>query len=212
MHRIWIGLFCICLLFGTICSAKAADDLGPEAKKHMSIVLSELTLNSYENVQSKNFSKPEQRAELLAFAAYYVDTNYSLSKTRITPTLPRKYTNSFSHEPTISLKDVKSIVKRFFDYDLPAIPIGEYDSAYFDGKDFRIIMASGGIVYFAQVQEAKRLKTGNIAVKGVLRGPDERDEDPPFIMGSFTAELKPILWRNMSTYAVVSLKSVWKGN
>ncbi len=205
MQRTWIGIFCICVILCSAFSAKAASDVSPEAQKRMSIVISELTRTYVDSVQPKQFFDPEHPEELLFFAAFYVERMYGLSKARLAPALLKEGGTAPLGERLVSLGDVKNVVKRFFDYELPTLAPKQYGSVYFDGKDFHLRMAGGAPAYWAQVQEAKVLNTGNISVQGVLRGPEQG------VVATFTAQLKPIFWKSLQTYAVVSLTTTKKG-
>ncbi len=199
MQRTWIGIICACLLLCSAVQGRAAEDVSADAQKRMSIIISELTRLGVYSVQAKLLD-PKNPEALLDFAARYVESTYPLSKSRLAPALLKSGGTAPLGERLVSLQAVKDVVKRFFAYDLPSIAPGQYGSIHFDGKDFHIRMAGGARVYWAQVKEAKELATGNIQVQGVLRTPE--DTEIPY---SFTAELKPILWKSLKTYAVVSL-------
>ncbi len=203
MHRTWMGILCICIV---LCSAlPARADVGPEARNRMSFVLTLLTSNRLSSVQIKELTDQKNLSRLLSFAAFYVEAMHSYSKVRLSPALLKSGGTAPLGELIVPLDAVKNVIKRFFDYDLPELtPNTHYDSVYFDGKDLHIRMASGGTSYLSVVKEAKVLNTGNIFVKGVMRTDSEPDTP-------FTAELKPILWKNLKSYAVVSLTPVQKG-
>ncbi len=205
MRQLRIGFFCICALLCSALSVQAAEDVSPEAQKRMSIVLSELTRTYLTSVQPKEFFDPKKPENLLTFAARYVERMYSHSKARLAPALLKSGGSAPLGERLVTLQDVKSVIKRFFNYDLPAITPGQYGSVHFDGKDFHIRMSGGAPAYWAQVKEAKALDSGNIAVKGVLRDPEHHE------VSTFTAELKPILWKSLKSYAVISLTTTKKG-
>ncbi len=205
MHQIKTGFFCICLLLCSTLSAKAAEDVGPEAQKRMSIVLSQLTRNLLTSVQPNIFLDPKTPNELLYFAGHYVEKIHSKGKARLAPALHKSGGSAPLGERLVTLEAVKTTIKRFFDYDLPAMAPGQYGSVHFDGKEFHLRMSGGAPAYWAQVKEAQALSTGNIAVKGVLRRPEDQE------VATFTAELKPILWKSMKTYAVISLTTTQKG-
>ncbi len=190
MQNIKIGLFCFCLLLCTSFSVKAAEDVGPIAQKRMSIVLSELTRNYRKTVDEKFFD-PKNYQGAAYFAGKYLGNRFTFSKTR--------YASDAGGGFYVSLEDVKAVIKRLFDRELADITPGTYDFMTFDGKDFLLHPSDGDPAYWAQVKEAKELKTGNIAVKGVFRDPEK------FEVATFTAELKPIVWKGMKTYAVISL-------
>ncbi len=192
MRNLKIGLFCLCFFLCANFPAKAAEDVGPEAQKYMSIFLSQLTTHFITSVDQEFFSDKDN---LYTLGKYLAD-DFPRSKARLAP--------DGSLKILLSFEDIKSTMKRFFDYDLPTLAPGDYDSFSFDGKDFWIMPADGAPSYWAQVKEAKELKTGNIAVKGVLRDPEE------FEVATFTAELKPIVWKGMKTYAAISLKTTYK--
>ncbi len=206
MQRILASLFCFCLLLGSTLSANATEDVGPEAQKRMSIVLSQLTRNYLTSVQPKEFLDPAHPEDLLYFGGHYVENMYKLSKARLAPTLLKSGGSAPLGERLVPYEAVKVAIKRFFDYDLPALTAGkQYGSVFFDGKEFHLRMSGGAPAYWAQVKEAKVLDTGNIAVKGVLRDPEKKE------VATLTAELKPILWKSIKTYAVVSLSTTTKG-
>ncbi len=198
MHHIKIGFFCICVLLYSTLASQAAEDVSPDAQKRMSIVITNITKGRLYSVQPELFN-PKKLDEILYFAGHYVEERLTYSKSRIAPALLKQGGSAPLGERLVPLQDVKDVLKRFFDYDLPAIAPGQYDSVHFDGKDFHLRMSGGAPSYWAQVTEAKELSTGNIAVKGVLRDP-ERHAGPTFV-----AELKPILWKSLKTYAVISL-------
>ncbi len=206
MQRFWIGIFCACFLVSSVLSATAAQDVTPEAQKRMSIVISQLTNVFLNTVEQKDFFNPKTPEKLLYFGALYVEKMYPLRKARTAPALLKAGGGSAPlGERLVSLQDVEEVIKKFFDYDLPAIAPGQYGSVHYDGKDLHIRMSGGAPAYWAQVTEAKELDSGNIAVKGVLRNPEHEKTI------AFTAELKPILWNNLETFAVVSLASQQEG-
>ncbi len=205
MRRTLMGIFCACAVVCSAFPAQATQDVTPEAQKRMSIVLSQLTRSYLDSVQPQQFFDPKQPEELLYFAAHYVERMYTISEARLAPALLKSGGTAPLGERLVSLQSVENIIKHFFDYDLPAIAPGQYGSVHFDGKEFHLRMAGGAPSYWAQVTQATVLNTGNFAVKGVLRDPEHHE------VATFTAELKPILWKNLQTYAVVSLTTTKKG-
>ncbi len=206
MQRFWIGIFCACFIMTSALSATAAQDMPPEEQKRMSIVISQLTKVFLNTVQPQDFLNPKTPEKLLHFGALYVEKMYPLSKARTAPALLKAGGGSAPlGERLVSMQDVKKVIKKFFDYDLPTIAIGQYGSVHFDGKDLHIRMSGGAPAYWAQVTEAKILESGNITVEGVLRNPEHEKTI------AFTAELKPIIWDNLETFAVVSLESHKEG-
>ncbi len=217
MPRTLIGILVLCLFLCSTIVAQAADtpksptanpveDSGENSalQKRIEYIIHNLAYMRVFTIQPKQFFDPKTPTDMLNFAAFYVENRYQFSKVRI----PQNSNDTSLGELIISLQDVKSTIKLFFDYDLPTLSPGKYERVYFDGKDFHLRMATGGDLCGANVTKITKLSTGNLAAQGIFTCSSD-DEDKSYAF--FEAELKPMLWKDLHTYAVVSLTHKKKG-
>ncbi len=191
--RIFICSLLLLLLQGL--PAQAAADVSPAAQKRMSIALSQVTRSGLHSFHRDELQDSKNLNKVISFAVSYIDRFHSRSKT---------FRDSSGIGPIyMRPEDVNEVLSRLFEFTLPPLAEGNYGFIRFDGKFFSHQLDMADARTYAYVQQAEEKKDGSISVQGVLDNPEyPRDSER---IQKFTAVLKPITWKGLHTYAIISI-------
>ena len=114
---------------------------------------------------------------------------------------------------TIDCSSVRDSLRRYFGYNLrQCLSASHPDSAspsdrfHFDGTRYHFEGAAGEAVYHARVDGARQGADGLIEMNGIVYSADDEKD----ILGSFTAQARPHIWKGKNALAIVSLKTQFR--
>ncbi len=189
-----IFLLCVCV------HAHTAEKISDFDRNRINIILFDVIKGKMNAVSQSTFD-PTNPTDLISFAAYFVSNNLTYST--IT-SLTAKDMGQYQGHGVIPLQAVKDTVNRFFGYEMPTPAEGSYGDVQFKDGHFYIVMADGGSVEHIILKEVKLNKDGTITAQGSTFDPQEEPQERKEL-GTFSALLKPHVWKGMQTYAVISL-------
>ncbi len=181
-------------------NAQAAEKVSDFDKNRISILLNDVIAGRMSTVSESTFDASKPSA-LLNFAANFVSK--SLTYSTMT-SLTTKDLGQYQGNGVIPLQAVKDVAKRFFDYEMPTPAEGDYDDMQFKGGHFYIVMADGGLYENILLTEVKVNKDNTITAHGKIFDVEEGVGEGQKL-DTFTALLKPHVWKGMKTYAIISI-------
>lgn len=114
---------------------------------------------------------------------------------------------------TIDCASVRDSLRRYFGYNLrQCLSASHPDSAspsdrfHCDGTKYHFEGAAGEAVYHARVDGARQGADDLIEMNGIVYSADDEKD----ILGSFTAQARPHIWKGKNALAIVSLKTQFR--
>ena len=185
----------------------AGKNFSAADRKAMGVFLSNFTEIGMMNFTADDVLDTAHPYEMIRFGIWH---NFMNNRSRIQPCA--------THECpwgslTIDCASVRDSLRRYFGYNLrQCLSASHPDSAspsdrfHCDGTKYHFEGAAGEAVYHARVDGARQGADDLIEMNGIVYSADDEKD----ILGSFTAQARPHIWKGKNALAIVSLKTQFR--